>query len=512
MTKRLIGQRHCVIRPTAMALLLVSVIFASDSLAASPNSPSERQVLTFIADTIDWYRHLPSAQRMGTEPTDLVFLENNQPIAAQIVRRSFEFGKAITEMGTAPKDQTAESTAASDHTSGLQSLAATRARLGASVLNAAQQLKSLTRDRATVRGADRQKLDAQIAGLQNRIQLLTSISANYQGLVGLARAASSSPDDITMESLIENLQATVPDLSADAPNRITNTAAGPPNEPYRYSMMGSVSQVFRLSDKTRIIDAAIAQTDGLAESLRNIRAPLVEPLRKQFSALSWDTTDLDLLAQQQSRLADLVAQTQAASGALVALAKQETLLKLYRSRLGEWRVEAGTEYRAASKSLLVRVGSMGAALLFLLGISQLAQRLAERHVRDPNARQMLLVSQRVLFCVIAGVLILFTFAFDLSSLATFLGLVSAGLAVGLHDILLAIGGYLLMTGKFHVRPGDKVEISGVKGEVKNLGLFEFEVTEIEESGRRTGRVVSFSNSYVFVSPATALFRQASTSA
>jgi hypothetical protein len=55
----------------------------------------QQQVLTFIADTIDWYRHLSGAQQIGTEPADLLFLEDNRSITTEIVRLSFEFGKAV---------------------------------------------------------------------------------------------------------------------------------------------------------------------------------------------------------------------------------------------------------------------------------------------------------------------------------------------------------------------------------------------------------------------------------
>jgi len=47
--------------------------------------------------------------------------------------------------------------------------------------------------------------------------------------------------------------------------------------------------------------------------------------------------------------------------------------------------------------------------------------------------------------------------------------------------------------------------------VINLSLMQFELDEIDPAtDRRTGRVVFFSNSYVFVSPATPLFKQVAT--
>src|SRR5260370_32584321 len=64
--------------------------------------PSEQKVLTFIADTIDWYRHLPTAQRIGAKPADLLFIEDNRSITTNIVRLSFEFGKAMAVIDPPP--------------------------------------------------------------------------------------------------------------------------------------------------------------------------------------------------------------------------------------------------------------------------------------------------------------------------------------------------------------------------------------------------------------------------
>jgi small-conductance mechanosensitive channel len=136
------------------------------------------------------------------------------------------------------------------------------------------------------------------------------------------------------------------------------------------------------------------------------------------------------------------------------------------------------------------------------------RKLTLTHVHDVNTRKMFLAGERLLLGLIIIILVLFAFAFDLSSMATFLGLLSAGLAIGFHDVFLSIGGYLLIVQRFHVRIGDRVQIAGVTGEVVNLGLFQLELSEIDSgTGKQTGRVVFFTNSYVFVSPATPLFRQ-----
>src|ERR1700677_3155958 len=54
---------------------------------------------------------------------------------------------------------------------------------------------------------------------------------------------------------------------------------------------------------------------------------------------------------------------------------------------------------------------------------------------------------------------------------------------------------------------DGVQVSGVTGDVIDMGLLQFQLKEFDvENGRYTGHVATFSNSLVFVSPATGLMR------
>ena len=62
-----------------------SVVLPNASAAEGASQlPSEQQVLTFIGDTIDWYRQLPTYQRITPEPADGI-LSREQ--AARGVRR-----------------------------------------------------------------------------------------------------------------------------------------------------------------------------------------------------------------------------------------------------------------------------------------------------------------------------------------------------------------------------------------------------------------------------------------
>ena len=67
-----------------------------------------------------------------------------------------------------------------------------------------------------------------MADIRSRIQLLEAMSANYQDLLGFARTANAIPDrSANMATLVENLERTVPEVSAAGP--ASQTATIPPD-------------------------------------------------------------------------------------------------------------------------------------------------------------------------------------------------------------------------------------------------------------------------------------------
>jgi small-conductance mechanosensitive channel len=102
---------------------------------------------------------------------------------------------------------------------------------------------------------------------------------------------------------------------------------------------------------------------------------------------------------------------------------------------------------------------------------------------------------------------LFSVASDLSSLATYFGLLTAGVAVALQNVILASLGYLVLMGNRGFRIGDRIQISGITGDVINMGMLQFQLREFDvEEESFTGHVATFSNSLVFMSPAIGLLK------
>ncbi len=89
---------------------------------------------------------------------------------------------------------------------------------------------------------------------------------------------------------------------------------------------------------------------------------------------------------------------------------------------------------------------------------------------------------------------------DVKSLLTFLGLLTAGIAIALRDPVLSLIGwfYILFRRTFEV--GDRVEIDGHIGDVIDISLFQFTLLEVGNwvSGEQTsGRILHVPNNKVF---------------
>lgn len=165
-----------------------------------------------------------------------------------------------------------------------------------------------------------------------------------------------------------------------------------------------------------------------------------------------------------------------------------------------------SQYGAAWKKLIIHLLAFGIVIGLLVAVIAALRRVTFRYVRDASHRRTALIAEWTLLWLGIFLSVAFTFASNLGSLATFLGLVTAGLAVALQNVILAVLGYTVLVGKPGLRLGDQVQISGVMGEVVEFGLLQFQVREIDTQGLPTGRIGSFSNSFVFVSPATGIFR------
>ena len=86
------------------------------------------------------------------------------------------------------------------------------------------------------------------------------------------------------------------------------------------------------------------------------------------------------------------------------------------------------------------------------------------------------------------------------SLGTYLGLVSAGLAIAFKDLLVNLAGWVFIMIRKPLTVGDRIQIGEVSGDVIDIRIFQFSVVEIGnwvDADQSTGRIIHIPNGVVF---------------
>ena len=105
---------------------------------------------------------------------------------------------------------------------------------------------------------------------------------------------------------------------------------------------------------------------------------------------------------------------------------------------------------------------------------------------------------------VVGVLILIQVWFTaIRSLGTFLGLLSAGLAIALKDLVADLAGWFFILWRRPFELGDRIEVAGLKGDVVDRTIFQITIMEVGnwiEADQSTGRLIHIPNSMIFTHP------------
>ena len=87
------------------------------------------------------------------------------------------------------------------------------------------------------------------------------------------------------------------------------------------------------------------------------------------------------------------------------------------------------------------------------------------------------------------------------SVSTYLGLLSAGLAIALKDLLSNLAGFLFIMFRRPFEVGDRIQIGEYSGDVIDIRLFQFTIMEIGnwvDADQSTGRIIHIPNGKIFL--------------
>jgi small-conductance mechanosensitive channel len=165
---------------------------------------------------------------------------------------------------------------------------------------------------------------------------------------------------------------------------------------------------------------------------------------------------------------------------------------------GQWIGVVRDQQRTAINRVLRGIAVILAIALLGLAIDRWIEHLLGRAPTDRRRAQTMGVVVRVSLQVIGVLLVLLVIFGMPNNLGTFLGLAGAGLTVALKDFIVSFFGWFVLLGKDGIGIGDLVEINGVTGEVREIGMFQTVLLETgnwTDTGHLTGRRVTFTNSF-----------------
>lgn len=143
------------------------------------------------------------------------------------------------------------------------------------------------------------------------------------------------------------------------------------------------------------------------------------------------------------------------------------------------------------------------AVVIAVIIHRLLLRFTERQVSDPKTRfrwKKTVGYSVTLFAILIVARIWFK---GISSVTTFIGLLSAGLAIALKDMLVDLAGWVFILWRRPFEVGNRIQIGDHSGDVIDIRPFQFTILEIGnwvKADQSTGRIIHIPNGTVFIQP------------
>jgi small-conductance mechanosensitive channel len=157
------------------------------------------------------------------------------------------------------------------------------------------------------------------------------------------------------------------------------------------------------------------------------------------------------------------------------------------------------EYFNLSPEIFNRLVTTIVIFLLLSGGKLLCDIIIKRRFTDVKSsyrwRRFILYTYTILLILLIGPI----WTRGMTSLTTFLGLASAGIAVAMHDTIANLAGWLFIIWRKPFKVGDRVEIGEIAGDVIDIRIFQFSLIEIGnwvDADQSTGRIVHVPNSKV----------------
>ncbi len=132
------------------------------------------------------------------------------------------------------------------------------------------------------------------------------------------------------------------------------------------------------------------------------------------------------------------------------------------------------------------------------------RRLLKHRITDTTIRYRAQKGVEAIGYVLIAILFLISFTFgEFKDYTIIIGLFTAGLTFTLQELILSVAGSFFIFFVRVYKPGDRIEINGIKGDVIDINSMYTTIMEMGEwvsSDNYSGRIVKISNAFVFKGP------------
>jgi small-conductance mechanosensitive channel len=525
--------------PLAWRLVGVVLALAAPSGAQPAAKPtallplSADEVLTQVRRSVTWYHDLAAVEQISLPGVGPLARGELQQEALTAVSKAFEFGKAAEDiLGRQAQARSASAPSVGGKAAAQPTAPTLPARLAQETADLAAQEATLKGEMAAIetrlrrtRGTNaRAALAAERGGLVAALQLVRQIESNLDQLRRFQESAIAGQGKPPkgLRAQLKALESSIPELStgegapaATAPaagGQSASTAASksaPTNfQPQSAGIVPLIGQWYALHGNRVQVQGAINDTSTLEGQVTATRSRLLATARRLVGSgmASIATGSTTQLATQRPRIEAATGELRDLSSAIIPLAEQALMLSKAQTSLEDWRNTLAARESSAARYLGIRVGILLAWIAAVLIIAELWRRVTFRYLADARRRRPFLMLRRIVLGLALILVIVFNLVSQVGSIATYAGLLTAGLAVALQNVILAVVAYFFLIGRYGVRVGDRVTISGVTGRVVDISLLRIYLMELAGPDlHSTGRMVVLSNAVLF--QPTALFKQ-----
>ena len=501
-----------------LALTTAALVDADDQPATAITSDA---IIHHLSSVISWYRDSTTKVQPPGFASDAIYQGDVRTLAEQAVRLAFDSARATVPLINAQGEQppTDDDGQPAQGATQSQNLAQFKAKTSAHLADLEAQLDSVNKQLATAPPRARAALQTQRDNLQGQIEVSSAILDAVGKLLTFIENGNDTPAE-GLQGSIDALARSVPEAfisiaptnqkaenkpAAQVTPAASQTQAAAPRSS---GLIGEAGALYTEMTSLREIDQLATET----QNLRDIADALRQPLRNAMKATIQQSTALENQAKApgsspaapaanlKPQYDALATRFKSLSAALVPLSQEVVVLDQSKANLLEWHRSITRQSGRALRALLLHVGTIVIALGLVLVLSEVWRRATFRYIQDVRRRRQFLTIRRFVVGFLMGIVLILGFVSEFSSLATFAGFVTAGIAVGLQAVLLSIAAYFFLIGRYGIRVGERVSVAGVTGDVVDIGLVRLYIMELAASGGDlypTGRIAVFSNSVFF---------------